>query len=67
MAKKNPHRGSSFDDFLKQDGIFDQLHAKALKRAIAEQLEESMAGAKRSLDACATHGSLMRWCGPSGL
>lgn len=46
MAKKNPHSGSGFDDFLKQDGIFDQVQAKALKRAIAEQLEESMAGAK---------------------
>lgn len=67
MAKKNPHRGSSFDDFLKEDGIFDQVQAESLKRAIAEQLEESTACAKRSLDACATHSSLMRWCGPSGL
>ncbi len=45
MAKKNPHSGSSFDDLLKEDGIFDQVQAKAIKRAIAEQLEESMAGA----------------------
>lgn len=45
MAKKNPHSGDRFDEFLKQEGIFDQVQAKALKRAIAEQLEESMAGA----------------------
>lgn len=42
----NPHRGSSFDDFLKDEGMFDEVHAKALKRALAEQIEDSMASAK---------------------
>jgi antitoxin HicB len=45
MARKNPHSGGSFDEFLKQEGIFDQVQARALKRAIAEQLEDGMAGA----------------------
>ena len=46
MAKKNPHSGGNFDDFLKEEGIFDEVQSKALKRALAEQLEDGMAGAK---------------------
>lgn len=42
MAKLNPRRGSSFDDFLKQDGIFEAVQARALKRALAEQLDDAM-------------------------
>ena len=34
------------DDFLKEEGIFEEVQAKALKRALAEQLEESMQAAK---------------------
>ena len=46
MAKRNPHTGSNFDAFLKEEGIYDQVQAKALKRALAEQLAESMEAAK---------------------
>ncbi len=46
MAKVNVHTGSRFDDFLKEEGIFDEVRAKALKRALAEQLEDSMQVAK---------------------
>jgi hypothetical protein len=46
VAKRNPHTGSRFDDFLKDEGIFDEVQAKALKRALAEQLEEGMTAAK---------------------
>jgi antitoxin HicB len=46
MAKPNPRTGSSFDDFLKEQGIYDEVHAKALKRALAEQIEEGMLGAR---------------------
>jgi antitoxin HicB len=42
MANPNHHRGSSFDDFLKEDGIFDEVQAKALKRALSEQLDDAM-------------------------
>lgn len=42
MAKRNPHTGSRFDDFLKEEGVYDEVQAKALKRALAEQLAESM-------------------------
>jgi len=46
VAKRNVHTGSKFDDFLKNEGIFEEVQAKALKRALAEQLEESMQAAK---------------------
>ncbi len=42
MAKGNPHTGSRFDDFLQDEEIFDEVQAKALKRALAEQLQDSM-------------------------
>jgi antitoxin HicB len=46
MKKRNPHIGSSFDDFLKEEGIFEEVQAKALKRGLAEQIQESMSAAK---------------------
>ena len=46
MAKRNVHTGSRLDDVLKEEGIFEEVQAKALKRALAEQLEESMQAAK---------------------
>jgi antitoxin HicB len=42
MEKNNPRTGSSFDAFLKEQGMYDDVTAKALKRAIAEQLREGM-------------------------
>lgn len=47
-AKANPHTGSNFDDFLKEDGIFEEVQARALKRALAEQLDDAMRGVKLS-------------------
>lgn len=58
--RSNPHTGSSFDTFLKGEGIFDQVNAKALKRALAEQIEESMATAKLSKVAMAQRMSTSR-------
>ena len=49
MAKSptaNPHRGSNFDDFLKEEGIFEEVQARALKRALAEQLDDAMQTSK---------------------
>ena len=34
MANRNPRTGSNFDDFLKEEGMFEEIHAKALKRAL---------------------------------
>ena len=41
MSKKqNPHRGSSFDEFLREDGIYEEVTAKAIKRV--EHLAQKM-------------------------
>jgi antitoxin HicB len=39
---KNKHRGSSFDDFLKEEGLFEECNAEAVKRVIAFQLEQEL-------------------------
>jgi predicted XRE-type DNA-binding protein len=40
MSKK--HTGSSIDDFLKDEGIFDEAQAQAVKEVVAWQLAEAM-------------------------
>jgi antitoxin HicB len=45
-TKSNPHTGSSFDDFLKEDGIYEEVQARALKRALSEQLDDAMQSSK---------------------
>ena len=42
MSKKNKHMGSSVDDFLKEEGIFDETQAQAVKEVVAWQLAEAM-------------------------
>jgi len=46
MAIRNPHTGSDFDDFLKDEGVYEEIQAKALKRVLTEQLEDGMQAAK---------------------
>ena len=36
--KKKSRIGSSFDDFLKEEGIYEEVTARAIKRVIARQL-----------------------------
>jgi antitoxin HicB len=40
--KRNPHIGSSLDDFLKEEGTFEELQVQAIKEVVAWQLEEAM-------------------------
>jgi antitoxin HicB len=42
MKTSNPRSGTPFDDFLKEQGMYDEITAKALKRAITEQLKDAM-------------------------
>ena len=42
MTRKNPHIGSSFDEFLREDGALEQVEARARKRVLARQLERLM-------------------------
>ena len=39
---KNPHDGSNLDDFLKEEGILEEVEAAALKRAVAMKIAELM-------------------------
>ena len=39
---ENPHIGSDFDDFLKEQGIREEVVAAAIKRVISWQLLEAM-------------------------
>jgi antitoxin HicB len=38
MTKKKARIGSSFDHFLKQEGLHEEVTARAIKRVIARQL-----------------------------
>ncbi len=40
MSRK--HMGSSIDEFLKEEGIFEEAQAQAIKEVVAWQLAEAM-------------------------
>jgi len=50
---KNKYRGSNFDDFLKEEGILEEVELKASKRAVALQLEKLMQSQRLSKSAMA--------------
>ena len=52
MSKK--HMGSSLDDFLKEEGIFEEAQAQAIKEVVAWQLAEAMKKNKISKNKLAT-------------
>ncbi|HWD60387.1 MAG TPA: helix-turn-helix domain-containing protein [Stellaceae bacterium] len=39
---ENPHIGSSFSDFLREEGIYEEVTAHAIKRVLAWQIEQAM-------------------------
>jgi len=50
---KNKHLGSSFDDFLEEEGLRAETEATAIKRVIAYQIEMEMKRAKLTKSAMA--------------
>lgn len=42
MTETNSYIGSSFDDFLKEEDIYEECEAAAIKRVIAWQLHDYM-------------------------
>ena len=42
IQEPNPHFGSSFEDFLKEEGIADEVNAAAIKHVLAWQIEREM-------------------------
>lgn len=53
MKSKFDHSGSSFDSFLEEEGILEEVQAVAIKRVIAWQLSEAMKAGKISKKAMA--------------
>jgi hypothetical protein len=41
-AKKNPHDGSTLEDWLREEGIVDEVKAEADRRIKRWQLDEEM-------------------------
>lgn len=41
--KQNPHIGESFDSFLRDEGIYEEVTATAIKRTLTLQIEHEMA------------------------
>ena len=58
MSKKHKNRkkymGSSIDDFLKEEGIFEESQVQAIKEVVAWQLDEAMRKQKTSKNKMAT-------------
>ena len=56
-AKKNrktmDHSGSTFDSFLEQEGIREEVEAVAIKRVLAWQLEQAMQKQQKTKQAMA--------------
>ena len=48
MNKANGRIGSSFDDYLKDEGTYDETMATAVKRVLAWQLGQAMASQQMS-------------------
>jgi transcriptional regulator with XRE-family HTH domain len=51
--KHNPHRGGRFDDWLKEEGIYEQVVAQAEKEILAWKLQCAMKARKISVSALA--------------
>jgi antitoxin HicB len=37
MTRKNPHRGSTLDEFLEEEGVLEEFQTAAIKEVIAWQ------------------------------
>jgi antitoxin HicB len=51
--KKMDHSGSTFDSFLEQEGIREEVEAVAIKRVLAWQLEQAMKSQQKTKQAMA--------------
>jgi len=61
MAKKtNIHRGSSFDTFLEEEGILEEVDEMATKKLLAYQLEQAREAKNMTLTALAAAAGTSR-------
>jgi predicted XRE-type DNA-binding protein len=42
VTEENPHRESTLDAFLKEEGVLEEFQAAAIKRVIARQIQQEM-------------------------
>ena len=54
VRRKNQHRGSSFESFLKKQGLHEEVYAAALKRAVAMKVHDLMKKKRVNKSAMAT-------------
>lgn len=52
---KNKHTGSSFEEWLNEEGILEEVDAAVTKRIIARQIEQAISEKKISKDEMAKH------------
>jgi hypothetical protein len=48
MKRRNPHDGSSFESFLKEEGVLEETRERAIKAVLAWQLARAMKARKIS-------------------
>jgi antitoxin HicB len=53
VKKRTDHSGSTFDSFLEQEGIREEVEAIAIKRVLAWQLEQAMQEQQKTKQAMA--------------
>jgi antitoxin HicB len=53
MPQRTKHSGSTFDSFLDQEGIREEVEAVAIKRVLAWQLEQAMQEQQKTKQALA--------------
>jgi antitoxin HicB len=53
VKKRKDHSGSTFDSFLEQEGIREEVEAVAIKRVLAWQLEQAMQEQQKTKQAMA--------------
>ena len=53
LRKRMDHSGSTFDSFLEQEGIREEVEAVAIKRVLAWQLEQAMKNQQKTKQAMA--------------
>jgi hypothetical protein len=59
VKTRNKHRGSSFEDFLKQEGLLENVQAAAFKRALALKVNDMMKDKRMNKSATAdTHANV---------
>jgi hypothetical protein len=58
-AKRMDHSGSSFDEFLREEGVLEEAEAMAIQRVIAWQLRREMQRKRNMAGSLLIRGKLL--------